>query len=113
MGATRARAVRWILSADDRDTVVAHAVAVLRAGGLIALPTETVYGLGADASNAAAVGRIFAVKGRPADHPLIVHIAHADAMDDWAQAISPLARKLATQLWPGPLTLVLAHDACG
>lgn len=95
------------MSADDRDTVVAHAVAVLRAGGLIALPTETVYGLGADASNAAAVGRIFAVKGRPADHPLIVHIAHADAMDDWAQAISPLARKLATQLWPGPLTLVL------
>jgi len=86
---------------------IAEAVRVLRAGGLVALPTETVYGLGADASNAAAVARIFATKGRPADHPLIVHIADASAMDAWAQSIPPLARELARQVWPGPLTLVL------
>jgi L-threonylcarbamoyladenylate synthase len=90
----------------DADAV-ARAVAVLRAGGLVALPTETVYGLGADASNPVAVAKIFAVKGRPADHPLIVHIADAGAIDAWAIDVPPLARELATRLWPGPLTLVL------
>lgn len=79
----------------------------LRAGGLVAFPTETVYGLGADAANPAAVQRIFAAKGRPADHPLIVHLVDAAALDDWSAAIPPVARDLATHFWPGPLTLIL------
>ena len=83
------------------------AVSVLRAGGLIALPTETVYGLGADAANAQAVAHIFALKGRPASHPLIVHIANAAALDRWAVDIPDAARRLAAAFWPGPLTLIL------
>lgn len=71
------------------------------------LPTETVYGLGADAANEAAVRRIFAAKGRPADHPLIVHVAAADRIDAWAEGIPETARTLAAAFWPGPLTLVL------
>lgn len=86
------------------------AVATLRAGGLLALPTETVYGLGADAMNAVAVARIFAVKGRPATHPLIVHIAHAAALDRWATDIPIGARRLAEAFWPGPLTLILKRQ---
>jgi L-threonylcarbamoyladenylate synthase len=80
---------------------------LLLAGGLVALPTETVYGLGADASNPEAVARIFAAKGRPTDHPVIVHIAKAEDVDDWATQISEDARLLAAKFWPGPLTLVL------
>jgi L-threonylcarbamoyladenylate synthase len=76
-------------------------------GGLVAFPTETVYGLGADASSAAAVGRIFDVKGRPRNHPLIVHLADDRRLEDWATNISATARKLARVFWPGPLTLVL------
>ena len=83
------------------------AVSILRAGGLVAFPTETVYGLGADAGNPEAVARIFAAKGRPADHPLIVHLGSADLLDDWAIDIPPLARTLAAACWPGPLTIVL------
>ncbi len=83
------------------------AVDVLRAGGLVAVPTETVYGLAAAASDTDAVRRIFAVKGRPADHPVIVHLAGADRLDDWAEDVPPAARALAEALWPGPLTLVL------
>ncbi len=75
----------------------------------MAFPTETVYGLGADAENRAAVERIFAVKGRPATHPLIVHIATADQLDGWADPVTPAARRLAGACWPGPLTLVLAR----
>jgi L-threonylcarbamoyladenylate synthase len=86
---------------------VARAVAVLRAGGLVAFPTETVYGLGADARNAAAVRRIFAAKGRPADHPLIVHIEGAARLAGWCAEVPPAARMLADAFWPGPLTLVL------
>ncbi|MBU6213963.1 MAG: threonylcarbamoyl-AMP synthase [Actinomycetales bacterium] len=86
---------------------IARAAAALRAGQLVGLPTETVYGLAADAGNPAAVSRIFAVKGRPADHPLIVHLADAADVDDWAQDIPDYARQLAARLWPGPLTLVL------
>lgn len=86
---------------------IAEAVALVRAGALLVIPTETVYGLAADAANADAVGRIFALKGRPADHPLIVHIADADAIDFWAQHVPDAARKLAEQFWPGPLTLIL------
>jgi L-threonylcarbamoyladenylate synthase len=84
------------------------AVAVLRAGGLVALPTETVFGLGADAEQPGAVARVYAVKGRPADHPLIVHLASAAQVDDgWAVDVPSWARLLAAACWPGPLTLVL------
>jgi L-threonylcarbamoyladenylate synthase len=88
-----------------------RAAAALEAGGLVGLPTETVYGLAADAENPAAVARIFAVKGRPADHPLIVHVAGADQLDAWAARIPAYARRLAEALWPGPLTLVLPRTA--
>jgi L-threonylcarbamoyladenylate synthase len=83
------------------------AVALLQAGELVAFPTETVYGLGADASNPVALLKIFAAKGRPVDHPLIVHIADVDQLNDWAREVSPRALKLAAEFWPGPLTLIL------
>ena len=79
----------------------------LLAGNLVAFPTETVYGLGADASNAAAVARIYSVKGRPADHPLIVHIASMDALGEWASDVPEFAIALARDFWPGPMTLVV------
>ena len=84
-----------------------RAAACLRAGGLVAFPTETVYGLGADALNAAAVARIFEVKQRPRFDPLIVHLASVAALDRYAAEIDSRARTLAARLWPGPLTLVL------
>jgi L-threonylcarbamoyladenylate synthase len=83
------------------------AAAYLRAGELVAFPTETVYGLGADASNPQAVRRIFAAKGRPADHPVIVHLASAGGATGWAAAMPDEARALADAFWPGPLTLIL------
>ena len=88
-------------------TVVERALEVLRAGGLVAIPTETVYGLAADASNEQAVRRIFAAKGRPADHPLIVHIASAEHLPHWASSVPAAAAVLADACWPGPLTVVL------
>ena len=86
------------------------AVAALQAGELVALPTETVYGLAADARNPAAVAKIFAAKGRPADHPLIVHLPGADALEHWAREIPAAAYKLAAAFWPGPLTLILKRQ---
>jgi len=86
---------------------IRDAVAILRRGGLVAFPTETVYGLGADASNPAAVARIYHVKGRPAAHPVIVHIGDVGQLDRWAREIPEAATKLAARFWPGPLTLVL------
>ena len=86
---------------------VARAVEILRAGGLVAFPTETVYGLGADASNADALRRLYRVKARPSDHPVIVHVGSSAALDDWTLDISRSARSLAAEWWPGPLTLVL------
>ena len=83
------------------------AAEALRSGGLVAFPTETVYGLGADAANAAAVGRIFAAKGRPVDHPLIVHLARSEELSRWAEEVPEIAWRLAKRFWPGPLTLVL------
>ena len=80
---------------------------MLRRGGLVAIPTETVYGLAADASNERAVRRIFAAKGRPVDHPLIVHLSSATQLDDWAAHVSPAAAVLADACWPGPLTLLV------
>lgn len=79
----------------------------LQAGRLVAFPTETVYGLGADASNPDAVRRIFAAKGRPADHPVIVHVADVAQLGAWAREVSDNARRLAAAFWPGPLTLIL------
>ena len=90
---------------------IARAVALLRAGELVAFPTETVYGLGADAANPQAVTKIFAAKERPANHPLIVHLAAAADIDDWAREIPDAAYKLATAFWPGPLTLILKRSA--
>ena len=90
-----------------RGTDIAAACAVLRAGGLVAFPTETVYGLGAAARDPAAVARIFAAKGRPANHPLIVHLADAVEAPAWAAAWSADARVLAAAFWPGPLTLIV------
>lgn len=90
---------------------LARAAALLRAGELVALPTETVYGLGADAANPQAAAKIFAAKGRPADHPLIVHLADADALTDWAREIPKEAIALARAFWPGPLTLILKKEA--
>ena len=92
-------------------TDVGVAVARLRAGGLVAMPTETVYGLAADAENAAAVARIFAVKGRPADHPLIVHLASAGQLGEWVTDVPTPAAALAAACWPGPLTMLLARSA--
>lgn len=86
---------------------LSRAVALLRAGELVAFPTETVYGLGADAANPRAVAKIFAAKGRPANHPLIVHLPDASHLGRWAAEISEAARKLAAAFWPGPLTLIL------
>jgi L-threonylcarbamoyladenylate synthase len=87
------------------------AAAVLISGGLVAFPTETVYGLGADACNAAAVARIYSVKGRPADHPLIVHVASLDALGDWAADVPAYAIALARDYWPGPMTLVVQRSS--
>ena len=91
-------------------TVIQGASQALSQGNLIAFPTETVYGLGADATNPDAVKRIYEVKGRPSDHPLIVHIASLDQMDQWAIDIPEYAIQLARDFWPGPMTLVLKRS---
>ncbi len=89
---------------------MADAAANLLRGGLVAFPTETVYGLGADACNADAVARIYSVKGRPADHPLIVHVASMDGLGDWADDVPGYAISLARDFWPGPMTLVVKRS---
>jgi len=90
---------------------VRRAVEILRRGGLVAFPTETVYGLGADASNPVAVARLYEVKRRPAEHPVIVHFASADEAFRWAREVPEGARALAKRFWPGPLTLILRRSA--
>jgi L-threonylcarbamoyladenylate synthase len=90
---------------------IADALALIRAGGLVAIPTETVYGLAADAKNVPAVEKIFALKGRPANHPLIVHIAGVEQLADWASVVPATATQLAEAFWPGPLTLILKKRA--
>src|SRR5690242_13361493 len=92
---------------DSDADAIALAVRLLREGRLVAFPTETVYGLGADASNGDAVRRIFAAKGRPEDHPLIVHVEGLDAAQRWAANMPEGARALAQAFWPGPLTLIV------
>jgi L-threonylcarbamoyladenylate synthase len=89
---------------------IAAAVALLRAGKLVAFPTETVYGLGADASSASAIQLLYEVKGRPADHPVIVHFASADDAFRWAREVPDGAKALAKRFWPGPLTLILKRS---
>ena len=88
------------------DTI-SNAAQALKDGHLVAFPTETVYGLGADATNEKAVSRIYGVKGRPSDHPLIVHISSMNKLADWATDIPDYAIKLAREFWPGPMTLIL------
>ncbi len=90
---------------------IERAAEILRQGGIVALPTETVYGLAADASNADAVRRLFAAKGRPADHPVIVHVSGEEALAEWATGVPDIARVLARTFWPGPLTLVLKRGS--
>ena len=88
-------------------SIIKDAVLALKQGHLVAFPTETVYGLGADAINEKAVASIYEVKGRPKDHPLIVHISSMELMDKWASEIPEYAIKLARAFWPGPMTLIL------
>jgi L-threonylcarbamoyladenylate synthase len=98
------------LAADDASAI-ARAARRIADGGLVAFPTETVYGLGARADDDDAVAAIFAAKGRPSDHPLIVHLADADAASPFAADFPPLARRLADAFWPGPLTVIVARAA--
>jgi L-threonylcarbamoyladenylate synthase len=97
------------LSLCTTDTIISAAKA-LRAGALVGIPTETVYGLAADATNAEAVARIYSVKGRPVGHPLIVHIPSLDLLGDWAAEIPNYAIALARDFWPGPMTLILRRS---
>jgi len=99
-----------IISNPTQDDIKKAAKA-LKDGQLVAFPTETVYGLGADATNEKAVSRIYSVKGRPTDHPLIVHISSINQLDKWTINIPEYALKLANEFWPGPLTLILKRSA--
>jgi L-threonylcarbamoyladenylate synthase len=92
---------------------IARAAEVLRDGGLVAFPTETVYGLGADATNTEAAERLFEVKRRPAEHPVIAHVADASGLDRWGDAVTDDARRLAEALWPGPCTVIVPRRAGG
>ncbi len=95
----------------EPDAEIRAAVAALRRGEAVGLPTETVYGLAADALDPAAVARVFALKGRPADHPLIVHLPAGASLTDWARDVPAAAQRLADHYWPGPLTLILKRHA--
>ena len=97
------------LSKCSTDSIKAAAQSLI-AGHLVAFPTETVYGLGADATNESAIAKIYKTKGRPADHPLIVHISSIDAINDWVQDINEYAINLARDFWPGPMTLVFKRS---
>ena len=92
---------------NQQQLEIERAAQILQQGGLVAIPTETVYGLAANAMDSEAVKKIFALKGRPTNHPLIVHIASADFLTQWAKDIPEVAYQLAAQFWPGPLTLIL------
>ncbi|MHB8308118.1 MAG: L-threonylcarbamoyladenylate synthase [Candidatus Desulforudaceae bacterium] len=101
----------WVVDPEQPDPqVMARAGSVIRGGGLVAFPTETVYGLGADALNTQAVRSIFAAKGRPQDNPLIVHVGAISDLDGVIGELTPMAEKLIPHFWPGPLTLVLPKD---
>ena len=95
----------------DHAADLLEAAALLQQGKVVGIPTETVYGLAADARNPEAVRQIFAAKGRPSDNPLIVHIAEMQALEQVAAVVPPLAVKLAERFWPGPLTMILPSAA--
>ena len=99
-----------ILLSNCTADAISKAAAALKAGALVAFPTETVYGLGADATNESAVAHIYRVKGRPTDHPLIVHIGQLSQLDQWAMDIPEYAIALAREYWPGPMTLILKRS---
>jgi L-threonylcarbamoyladenylate synthase len=96
---------------DPTQNEIKRASKALKDGHLVAFPTETVYGLGADATNEKAVSRIYSVKGRPTDHPLIVHISSINLLEKWASDIPDYAIKLANEFWPGPMTLILRKSS--
>ncbi len=98
-----------IISSDSQDAISRAATALIK-GNLVAFPTETVYGLGADATNQKAINRIYATKGRPSDHPLIIHILSVDQIYNWVVDIPDYAMKLAIDFWPGPMTLILKRS---
>jgi len=100
----------WVVTARDRERI-SQAVGILNAGGTVAFPTETVYGLGADVTNTEAVSKIYRIKQRPIGHPLIVHIADIAYLHEWTKEIPKAALKLAEQFWPGPLTLILKRNS--
>ena len=101
-----------VISEDQRKHALDRAGEIIRSGGLVAFPTETVYGLGADGMNAEACARIYEAKGRPSDNPLILHIAGMAQVDEIAREISPEARKVMDTFWPGPLTVILPKRDC-
>ena len=92
---------------ESDPNAVRDAAAILRRGGLLGIPTETVYGLGADALNEDAVSRIFLAKGRPQDNPLIIHVPDASWLEQYCRDVPPEAYRLAERFWPGPLTMIL------
>lgn len=97
------------LCADNPVSIKEAAISLMH-GDLVSFPTETVYGLGADALNEKAVAKVYKIKARPLDHPLIVHISSIDMLDKWGKAIPPNALKIANTFWPGPLTLILTKS---
>lgn len=101
--------IRTVLLGDDRACII-RAAKIIKSGGLVAFPTETVYGLGAAATDSDAIKKIYIAKGRPSDNPLIVHIAKLDQLDDVAESVSRTALILAEHFWPGPLSLVLPRS---
>src|SRR5450830_1636507 len=100
-----------VSSAPDSASDIALAARTLESGGLVAFPTETVYGLGGDAENAQAIARIYAAKGRPANHPVIVHLSPTADPAYWVRELTPDAQRLIAAFWPGPLTLILKRAA--
>ena len=96
----------------DTETDLERAAAWIQAGEVVGMPTETVYGLAADACNPEAVKKVFAAKGRPADNPLIVHISEMEQLSGLVTAVPDLAYRLAERFWPGPLTMILPKQDC-
>lgn len=102
----------YIIGKEKREEAIANAAEVIKDGGIVAFPTETVYGLGADALNSEAVNKIFIAKGRPQDNPLIIHISDMDDVELYAKNIPDIAKKIMNRFWPGPLTILLEKKEC-
>lgn len=101
-----------IINAENKDMLIREAADVIKKGGIVAFPTETVYGLGADALNAEAVEKIFIAKGRPQDNPLIIHIADISELKKYTKNVPEIAERIMDKFWPGPLTIILEKDDC-